>query len=88
MDEIWTVVIRCIEREVLDRADIVGEQAEPHHGREHPAQLVRRPVKPARSATHLADTAATRVWSWLERRLKELKCIIDKHGFGDTLRFD
>jgi len=88
MDEIWTVVIRCIEREVLDRADIVGEQAEPHHGREHPAQWVRRPVKPARSATHLADTAATRVWSWLERRLKELKCIINKHGFGDTLRFD
>ena len=71
-DELWKGIAGCLEREMLDVSDIVGDEAGKYEGRGKTPRWILQPVRPQRLHNHPRASADARTWRWIARRLAEV----------------
>ena len=72
LDERWTQLMQCTEREILGGCDILGDEARAFLGRGLAPRWVIRKVAPAKSCNRPRMARDTRWWRVLSNRLREL----------------
>ena len=72
IDERWTQLMQCTEREILGGCDILGDEARAYKGRGLAPRWVIRKVAPAKSYSRPRMARDTRWWRVLSNRLREL----------------
>ena len=72
MDERWTQLMQCTEREILGGCDILGDEARACMGRGLAPRWVIRKVAPLKSYNRPRIARDTRWWRVLSNRLREL----------------
>jgi ribonuclease HI len=80
LDENYSAVMRCLEQEVLDKNDIIGDQADEYSGRGKPLLFRKVPLLPPRRRNTPTVSAATQHLKWMNAKLTELGHLLVRIG--------